>query len=181
MQAGETEAEDGKPGKDWTEECGVGMDGCGVTVGWEWAQRAHGADTGYGGEVTEPPVPPQLLPKAGELARQPPTHPEETEEELTAQQSPPPGERAPPGPPLGAPLVSPEAGDPPEQPRDPEGCPEPGDSGDEAEATTDPDVTELGVIYKQVTLWGGPLAPLSPPPSPATRPLPPNLGTLPQR
>uniref|UniRef100_A0A8C3Y7P0 Histone deacetylase n=1 Tax=Catharus ustulatus TaxID=91951 RepID=A0A8C3Y7P0_CATUS len=106
----------------------------------------------------------KLLPKAGELARQPPTHPEETEEELTAQQSPPPGDRGPPGPPLGPLLVSPEAGDPPEQPRDPEGCPEPGDSGDEAEATTDPDVTELGVTYKQVTLWGGPQHPLSPPP-----------------
>ncbi|KAM4884546.1 histone deacetylase 5 isoform 6-T6 [Sylvia borin] len=94
----------------------------------------------------------KLLPKGGELARQPPTHPEETEEELTEQQSPPPGERVPPGPPLGPPvtLVSPEAGDPPEQPQDPEGCQEPGDSGDEAEATGDPDVTELGVTYKQV-------------------------------
>uniref|UniRef100_A0A674GY21 Histone deacetylase n=1 Tax=Taeniopygia guttata TaxID=59729 RepID=A0A674GY21_TAEGU len=52
----------------------------------------------------------KLLPKGGELARQPPVHPEETEEELTAQQSPPPGERGPPGPPLGPPLalVSPE-------------------------------------------------------------------------
>ncbi|XP_068067943.1 histone deacetylase 5 isoform X4 [Anomalospiza imberbis] len=94
----------------------------------------------------------KLLPKGGELARQPPTHPEETEEELTEQQSPPPGERGPPGPPLGPPLalVSPEAGDPPEQPQDPEGCQEPGDSGDEAEAPGDPDVTELGVTYKQV-------------------------------
>ncbi|XP_038019311.1 histone deacetylase 5 isoform X3 [Motacilla alba alba] len=87
----------------------------------------------------------KLLPKGGELARQPPTHPEETEEELTEQQSPPPGER---GPPVA--LVSPEAGDPPEQPQDPEGCQEPGDSGDEAEAPGDPDVTELGVTYKQV-------------------------------
>ncbi|XP_041327263.1 histone deacetylase 5-like, partial [Pyrgilauda ruficollis] len=94
-----------------------------------------------------PPDPPSLLPKGGELARQPPTHPEETEEELTEQQSPPPGERGPLGPPLA--LVSPEAGDPPEQPQDPEGCQEPGDSGDEAEAPGDPDVTELGVTYKQ--------------------------------
>ncbi|RMB94778.1 hypothetical protein DUI87_28757 [Hirundo rustica rustica] len=39
---------------------------------------------------------------------------------------------------------------PPEQPQDPEGCQEPGDSGDEAEAAGDPDVTELGVTYKQV-------------------------------
>ncbi|XP_041282163.1 histone deacetylase 5 isoform X2 [Onychostruthus taczanowskii] len=90
----------------------------------------------------------KLLPKGGELARQPPTHPEETEEELTEQQSPPPGERGPLGPPLA--LVSPEAEDPPEQPQDPEGCQEPGDSGDEAEAPGDPDVTELGVTYKQV-------------------------------
>ncbi|XP_014744892.1 PREDICTED: histone deacetylase 5 [Sturnus vulgaris] len=104
----------------------------------------------------------KLLPKGGELARQPPTHPEETEEELTEQQSPPPGERGPPGPPLGPPLalVSPEAGDPPEQPQDPEGCQEPGDSGDEAEATGDPDVTELGVTYKQ---HEHPLPPAVPP------------------
>ncbi|XP_030111840.4 histone deacetylase 5 isoform X4 [Taeniopygia guttata] len=105
----------------------------------------------------------KLLPKGGELARQPPVHPEETEEELTAQQSPPPGERGPPGPPLGPPLalVSPEAGDPPEQPQDPEGCQEPGDSGDEAPG--DPDVTELGVTYKQV-YPEAPL-PLYPPPA----------------
>ncbi|XP_064589418.1 histone deacetylase 5 isoform X3 [Zonotrichia leucophrys gambelii] len=92
----------------------------------------------------------KLLPKGAELARQPPTHPEETEEELTEQQSPPPGDRGPPGPPLGPPiaLVSPEAGDPPEQPQEPQGCQEPGDSGDEAPG--DPDVTELGVTYKQV-------------------------------
>uniref|UniRef100_A0A8C3Q903 histone deacetylase n=1 Tax=Geospiza parvula TaxID=87175 RepID=A0A8C3Q903_GEOPR len=103
----------------------------------------------------------KLLPKGGELARQPPTHPEETEEELTEQQSPP-GER-PPGPPLGPPiaLVSPEAGEPPEQPQDPEGCQEPGDSGDEAEPPGDPDVTELGVTYKQVRLWGAPKPPSS--------------------
>ncbi|NXS99634.1 HDAC9 deacetylase, partial [Jacana jacana] len=51
----------------------------------------------------------KLLPKAGELARQPPTHPEETEEELTEQQSPPPGsDGVPPGPPLA--LASPDAG-----------------------------------------------------------------------
>ncbi|XP_056367959.1 LOW QUALITY PROTEIN: histone deacetylase 5 [Oenanthe melanoleuca] len=88
----------------------------------------------------------KLLPKGAELARQPPTHPEETEEELTEQQSPPPAERGPPGPP----LASPETGDPPEQPQDPEGCQEPGDSGDEPEPGGDPDVTELGVTYKQV-------------------------------
>uniref|UniRef100_A0A663F1U2 Histone deacetylase n=1 Tax=Aquila chrysaetos chrysaetos TaxID=223781 RepID=A0A663F1U2_AQUCH len=62
----------------------------------------------------------KLLPKPGELARQPPTHPEETEEELTEQQSPPPGDGATPGPPLT--LVSPDAGDPPERVQDPEGC-----------------------------------------------------------
>ncbi|XP_054032826.1 histone deacetylase 5 isoform X2 [Dryobates pubescens] len=94
----------------------------------------------------------KLLPKAGELARQPPTHPEETEEELTEQQSPPPGDRVPPGPPLT--IVSPDAGDPPEQRQDPEGCggpcDEPGDSGDEPEGPGVPDVTELGVTYKQV-------------------------------
>ncbi|KAM6107799.1 histone deacetylase 5-like, partial [Phoenicopterus ruber ruber] len=94
----------------------------------------------------------KLLPKAGELARQPPTHPEETEEELTEQQSPPPGDGAPPGPPLA--LLSPEAGDPPERLQDPEGCgaprEEPGDSGDEAEGPGGPDVAELGVTYKQV-------------------------------
>ncbi|XP_074892453.1 LOW QUALITY PROTEIN: histone deacetylase 5 [Buteo buteo] len=87
----------------------------------------------------------KLLPKAGELARQPPTHPEETEEELTEQQSPPPGDGATPGPPLT--LVSPDAGDPPERLQDPEGCEEPGDSGDEVDV---PDVTDLGVTYKQV-------------------------------
>ncbi|XP_064895575.1 histone deacetylase 5 isoform X3 [Columba livia] len=83
----------------------------------------------------------KLLPKAGELARQPPTHPEETEEELTEQQSPPPGDGV-------APLAPLETGGPLERPQDPEGCGEPlepGDSGDEA-----PDVTELGVTYKQV-------------------------------
>ncbi|XP_075027483.1 histone deacetylase 5 isoform X3 [Calonectris borealis] len=92
----------------------------------------------------------KLLPKPGELARQPPTHPEETEEELTEQQSPPPGDGVPPGPP----LASPDAGDPPEQLQDPEGCgvphEEPGDSGDEAETPGVPDVTELGVTYKQM-------------------------------
>ncbi|XP_039243670.1 histone deacetylase 5 isoform X6 [Pipra filicauda] len=93
----------------------------------------------------------KLLPKGGELARQPPTHPEETEEELTEQQSPPPGEGGPPGPPLGPPLtlISPEAGDPPEQLQDPKGCQGTGDSGDEAEGAGYPDVTELGVTYKQ--------------------------------
>ncbi|XP_064492512.1 histone deacetylase 5 isoform X5 [Pseudopipra pipra] len=82
----------------------------------------------------------------------PPTHPEETEEELTEQQSPPPGEGGPPGPPLGPPLtlISPEAGDPPEQLQDPKGCQGTGDSGDEAEGAGYPDVTELGVTYKQV-------------------------------
>ncbi|KAM6360799.1 LOW QUALITY PROTEIN: histone deacetylase 5, partial [Pluvialis apricaria] len=91
----------------------------------------------------------KLLPKGGELPRQPPTHPEETEEELTEQQSPPPGDGVPPGPPLT--LSSPDAGDPPERLSDPE-VPreEPGDSGDEAEAPGVPDVTELGVTYKQV-------------------------------
>ncbi|NWH54972.1 HDAC5 deacetylase, partial [Fregata magnificens] len=46
-----------------------------------------------------------------------------------------------------------DAGDPPERLQDPEGCgvphEEPGDSGDEAEAPGVPDVTELGVTYKQ--------------------------------
>lgn len=134
-----------------------------------------GQTQGVGGHLT--PVPPQLLPKGGELARQPPTHPEETEEELTEQQSPPPGERGPPGPPLGPPLtlVSPEAGDPPEQPEDPEGCQEPGDSGDEAEATGDPDVTELGVTYKQVSRQGG----SNPPPNSNTSTPCPLLSTQP--
>ncbi|XP_050183856.1 histone deacetylase 5 isoform X2 [Myiozetetes cayanensis] len=94
----------------------------------------------------------KLLPKAGELARQPPTHPEETEEELTEQQSPPPGEGVSPSLPLVQPLtlIFPEAGDPPEQLQDPEGCQGLGDSGDEAEGTRDPDVTEVGITYKQV-------------------------------
>uniref|UniRef100_A0A8C3JEZ2 Histone deacetylase n=1 Tax=Calidris pygmaea TaxID=425635 RepID=A0A8C3JEZ2_9CHAR len=93
----------------------------------------------------------KLLPKAGELARPPPTHPEETEEELTEQQSPPPGSNGvPPGPPLT--LASPDASDPPpERLQDPE-VPqeEAGESGDEAEGSGVPDVTELGVSYKQV-------------------------------
>ncbi|XP_054080352.1 histone deacetylase 5 isoform X2 [Rissa tridactyla] len=91
----------------------------------------------------------KLLPKAGELARQPPTHPEETEEELTEQQSPPPGDGVPPGPPVA--IASPDASDPPERLQDPE-MPheEPGDSGDEAEGSGVSDVTELGVTYKQV-------------------------------
>ncbi|XP_054657441.1 histone deacetylase 5 isoform X3 [Grus americana] len=92
----------------------------------------------------------KLLPKPGELARQPPTHPEETEEELTEQQSPPPGDGVSPGPP----LASPEAGDPPEQLPAPEGCgvphEEPGDSGDEADPPGAPDVAELRVTYQQV-------------------------------
>ncbi|XP_054080354.1 histone deacetylase 5 isoform X4 [Rissa tridactyla] len=89
------------------------------------------------------------LGKAGELARQPPTHPEETEEELTEQQSPPPGDGVPPGPPVA--IASPDASDPPERLQDPE-MPheEPGDSGDEAEGSGVSDVTELGVTYKQV-------------------------------
>ncbi|KAM6334084.1 histone deacetylase 5 isoform 7-T7 [Alca torda] len=91
----------------------------------------------------------KLLPKAGELARQPPTHPEETEEELTEQQSPPPGDGVPPGAPLA--IASLDTSDPPERLQDPE-MPheEPGDSGDEAEGSGVPDVTELGVTYKQV-------------------------------
>ncbi|KAF1432880.1 Histone deacetylase 5, partial [Spheniscus magellanicus] len=78
---------------------------------------------------------------------------------------PPPGAGVPPGPPLA--LASPDAGDPPERLQDPEGCgvphEEPGDSGDEAEAPGVPDVTELGVTYKQVrprwphgSVWGWP-------------------------
>lgn len=37
----------------------------------------------------------KLLPKGGDLTRQPPTHPEETEEELTEQQEPPPAGEGP--------------------------------------------------------------------------------------
>uniref|UniRef100_A0A672UQP8 Histone deacetylase n=1 Tax=Strigops habroptila TaxID=2489341 RepID=A0A672UQP8_STRHB len=85
----------------------------------------------------------KLLPKAGELPRAPPTHREETEEELTEQQSPPPRDRdPPPAPPL------------PDPPQDPE---EPGDSGDEPEG---PDGPELGGTYQQAPL---PLFPGSPP------------------
>ncbi|XP_053944302.1 histone deacetylase 5 isoform X3 [Cuculus canorus] len=102
----------------------------------------------------------KLLPKAGELVRQPPTHPEETEEELTEQQSPPPGD----GVPLGAPIAPLDGGEPPERLPDPEGCKvpheEPGDSGDEAEPPGVPDVAELGVSYKQVPLQLYPPPPL---------------------
>ncbi|XP_069733369.1 histone deacetylase 5 isoform X2 [Phaenicophaeus curvirostris] len=103
----------------------------------------------------------KLLPKAGELARQPPTHPEETEEELTEQQSPPPGDGVPPG----ATLAPPDGGEPSEWLPDPEGCgdprEEPGDSGEEAEPPASSDVAELGVSYKQVPLQLYPPAPLS--------------------
>ncbi|XP_068775580.1 histone deacetylase 5 isoform X2 [Struthio camelus] len=94
----------------------------------------------------------KLLSKPGELARQPPTHPEETEEELTEQQEPSPDAGVPPGPPQA--LTSPDAGDPPERLQEAEGCgvprDEPGDSGDEAEAAGSPEVAELGVTYKQL-------------------------------
>ncbi|XP_071884845.1 histone deacetylase 5 isoform X3 [Anas platyrhynchos] len=107
----------------------------------------------------------KLLPQGGELARQPPTHPEETEEELTEQQEPPPGGEGPPPGPLRL-LPSPDAGDPPEQPQDPEGCgappEEPGDSGDEAETPGGSEVTELGVTYKQVFPEALPPLPLYP-------------------
>lgn len=154
------------------EGCGVHM-GWAQGIGWPWGGRwvavGHGAEAGTGrlwgwrrqgcgGASVWPPHPPpapQLLPKPGELARQPPTHPEETEEELTEQQSPPPGDGVSPGAPLA--VAAPDAGDPPERLQDPEGCgvpqEEPGDSGDEAEA---PDVTELGVTYKQVRPRGAP-------------------------
>ncbi|XP_064380603.1 histone deacetylase 5 isoform X2 [Dromaius novaehollandiae] len=102
----------------------------------------------------------KLLSKPGELPRQPPTHPEETEEELTEQQEPAPG--APPGPPQA--LASPDAGAPPEAPQEAEGCGAPrdeaGDSGDDGEAAGSPDVTELGVTYKQVFADAQPLQPL---------------------
>ncbi|XP_030364584.1 histone deacetylase 5 isoform X2 [Strigops habroptila] len=89
----------------------------------------------------------KLLPKAGELPRAPPTHREETEEELTEQQSPPPRDRdPPPAPPL------------PDPPQDPE---EPGDSGDEPEG---PDGPELGGTYQQALPEAPlPLFPGSPP------------------
>ncbi|XP_062488124.1 histone deacetylase 5 isoform X1 [Pezoporus occidentalis] len=90
----------------------------------------------------------KLLPKAGELPRPPPTHREETEEELTEQQSPPPQDQEP------SPLPS-------DPPRDPE---EPGGSGDE------PDGPELGGPFQQM-LPEAPV-PLFPGPPPALLALP---------
>uniref|UniRef100_A0A672UTX5 Histone deacetylase n=1 Tax=Strigops habroptila TaxID=2489341 RepID=A0A672UTX5_STRHB len=86
----------------------------------------------------------KLLPKAGELPRAPPTHREETEEELTEQQSPPPRDRdPPPAPPL------------PDPPQDPE---EPGDSGDEPEGPDGPESSTARSCW--VRAGGGPGSPL---------------------
>ncbi|XP_075774541.1 histone deacetylase 5 isoform X2 [Pelodiscus sinensis] len=84
----------------------------------------------------------KIITKAGELPRQPTTHPEETEEELTEQQE--------------APLVagSPESESTQEDLEEEEGCgperDEGGESGAEEEPIDSPEVVELGVAYKQV-------------------------------
>lgn len=112
----------------------------------------------------------KLLPKGGDLTRQPPTHPEETEEELTEQQEPPLAGEGP----GSAPPPSPDAADPPEGLRDPQRCgAERGGSGDEAEAPGGSDGPELGVTYTQVFPEALPPLPLYPPAPPlAVLPLP---------
>ncbi|XP_044855678.1 histone deacetylase 5 isoform X3 [Mauremys mutica] len=96
----------------------------------------------------------KIITKTGELPRQPTTHPEETEEELTEQQGALLEDTVPLGPVAfvvdGSPesestqdeLEEDEAGEPV---KDEEGA-----SGDEDEHIDSPEVEELGVAYKQV-------------------------------
>lgn len=132
----------------------VGGQGCGFRLGIWGTCGAEGGLT--------PLPPPQLLPKGGDLTRQPPTHPEETEEELTEQQEPPPAGEGP----GSAPPPSPDAADPPEGLRDPQRCgAERGGSGDEAEAPGGSDGPELGVTYTQVRGGGSTSQHPQPPPA----------------
>ncbi|XP_038241105.1 histone deacetylase 5 isoform X8 [Dermochelys coriacea] len=96
----------------------------------------------------------KIITKTGELPRQPTTHPEETEEELTEQQEVLLEDRVPLGPVAFVVDGSPESESTQDELEEDEGC-EPvkddgGASGDEEEHIDSPEVEELGVAYKQV-------------------------------
>ncbi|XP_074835370.1 histone deacetylase 5 isoform X3 [Carettochelys insculpta] len=96
----------------------------------------------------------KIITKTGELPRQPTTHPEETEEELTEQQEVLLEDRAPLGPVAFVVDGSPESGSTPDDLEEEAGCvaakDEGGESGAEDEPIDSPEVEELGVAYKQV-------------------------------
>ncbi|XP_037742541.1 histone deacetylase 5 isoform X8 [Chelonia mydas] len=96
----------------------------------------------------------KIITKTGELPRQPTTHPEETEEELTEQQEALLEDRVPLGPVALVVDGSPESESTQDELEEDEGG-EPvkddgGASGEEEEPIDSPEVEELGVAYKQV-------------------------------
>ncbi|XP_077662670.1 histone deacetylase 5 isoform X7 [Eretmochelys imbricata] len=96
----------------------------------------------------------KIITKTGELPRQPTTHPEETEEELTEQQEALLEDRVPLGPVALVVDGSPESESTQDELEEDEGG-EPvkddgGASGDEEEPIDSPEVEELGMAYKQV-------------------------------
>ncbi|XP_073182032.1 histone deacetylase 5 isoform X8 [Lepidochelys kempii] len=96
----------------------------------------------------------KIITKTGELPRQPTTHPEETEEELTEQQEVLLEDRVPLGPVALVVDGSPESESTQDELEEDEGG-EPvkddgGASGDEEEPIDSPEVEELGMAYKQV-------------------------------
>ncbi|XP_067397170.1 histone deacetylase 5 isoform X2 [Emydura macquarii macquarii] len=95
----------------------------------------------------------KIITKTGELPRQPTTHPEETEEELTEQQEALPEDRALPGPVAFVVDGSPESESPQDDLEEDEGCvqlKEGGECGAEEEHIETQEAEELGVAYKQV-------------------------------
>uniref|UniRef100_A0A674JNI7 Histone deacetylase n=1 Tax=Terrapene triunguis TaxID=2587831 RepID=A0A674JNI7_9SAUR len=96
----------------------------------------------------------KIITKTGELPRQPTTHPEETEEELTEQQEALLEDTVPLGPVAFVVDGSPESESTQDELEEDEGGEpvkdEGGASGDEEEHIDSPEVEELGVAYKQV-------------------------------
>ncbi|XP_050790649.1 histone deacetylase 5 isoform X7 [Gopherus flavomarginatus] len=96
----------------------------------------------------------KIITKTGELPRQPTTHPEETEEELTEQQEALLEDTVPLGPVGFVVDGSPESESTQDELEEDEGGEpvkdEGGASGDEEEPIDSPEVEELGVAYKQV-------------------------------
>nr|XP_042713056.1 histone deacetylase 5 isoform X5 [Chrysemys picta bellii] len=106
----------------------------------------------------------KIITKTGELPRQPTTHPEETEEELTEQQEVLLEDTVPLGPVAFVVDGSPESESTQDELEEDEGGEpvkdEGGASGDEDEHIDSPEVEELGVAYKQVFPDPQPLQPI---------------------
>uniref|UniRef100_A0A8C8SVM4 Histone deacetylase n=1 Tax=Pelusios castaneus TaxID=367368 RepID=A0A8C8SVM4_9SAUR len=121
----------------------------------------------------------KIITKTGELPRQPTTHPEETEEELTEQQEVLLEDRVPLGPVAFVVDGSPESESTPDDLEEDEGCvqlkDEGGEGGAEEEHIEAQEVEELGVAYKQVFPDAQQLQPIQPFPSPLS------IATLPHQ